>query len=258
MPERESGNFSAPKPSEPSSTPDWESWIVSIWDELRANSPRFRFITDTKVVIKFYPYRNGNNSVFYEKGILFAKLHSRLKTASPKTVEAMFRLLISKLLRLEVMPEWKEEVSLFIDSLDDSRPLINPNLISQGRHYDLAELKNRVIGRYFPKIDSKILSVFWSNRVGTRRLGSYEKRSMTIRISPVLDDPNVPQYVLEHVIHHEILHHILPVRRVLGRNRIHSREFKEREREFSEYRAAISWLRRDYPNFLRYRKRLGK
>ncbi|WP_246050507.1 SprT-like domain-containing protein [Leptospira langatensis] len=201
--------------------------------------------------MKFYPYRNGNNSIIYRNGILSAKFHSSLLNADPNVSEAMAYVLLSRLFGLKVEPTHKEEVMDFLNSIPDRKPAKLPSRLSpKGQFYDLSDTMDRILTEYFPKVDPKHISIYWSDRTGTRRLGSYEKQTMSIRISPVLDHPRVPFFVVEHVVHHEILHHILPVRRINGKNSIHSPQFKVLEKRYVRYREAINWLKKEYPNFL--------
>ncbi len=250
MPEKDLENFSAPK-SKLSVLPTWEDRILSVWNSLKIRSSRFRFQTPKSIHIKFFPYSNGNNSLRYEKGDLFAKFHSSVRETSPQIADSLLHLLVSRLLRLKVKPEWKEDVMEFLNSLPETKQNKIPDLPSRGRTYDLREIMEKIASVYFPKIDLKRLNIFWSDRIGKRRLGSYDKQTMSIRMSPILDHPQVPRYVLEHVVHHEILHHILPVRRVRGKNSIHSPLFKQKEKEYYSYKEAIVWLKMEYPRFLR-------
>jgi hypothetical protein len=68
--------------------------------------------------------------------------------------------------------------------------------------------------------------------------GTYDIRRKEIRIHPLLSDIFVPRYVLDFVIYHELLHfedfHINggSERRRRKGERVHSREFHKREKEF--------------------------
>ncbi|TGJ99201.1 M48 family peptidase [Leptospira semungkisensis] len=251
MPEKGFGNFSVLKSQESRLSEDWERLLRSAWEELKVRSRRFRSESLQSVQIKFYPYRNGNNSILYKKGILFAKFHSSLLDADSRIPESLAYLLLSRLFGLKPEPRHKEDVMDFLNSLPERKNTKQiSRLSSKGKFYDLSDIMNRIIQEYFPKIDPKLISIFWSDRIGTRRLGSYEKQTMSIRISPVLDHPKVPSLVIEHVVHHEILHHILPVRRINGKNSIHSPQFKVLEKRYVRYREAINWLKKEYPNFL--------
>lgn len=75
------------------------------------------------------------------------------------------------------------------------------------------------------------------------RLGSYCFETRVIRIHRALDHPDVPRYVLEAVVFHEMLHATLPPPEVrAGRRRLHPPEFRRRERAFRHHQAARRWI----------------
>ncbi|MEI7011760.1 SprT-like domain-containing protein [Leptospira licerasiae] len=229
---------------------NWEELLVSVWDSLKLRSKRFKESRVRFVEIKFYPYKNGNHSVSYHNGLLTVKFHTSLMEAREEVILSFIQLLISKLLGLKPKQIWKEEVAEFLNSLPESGTGNFKKLKEVGAVYNLKAILEKISSFYFPKMDAKLLSIGWADRLGKRRLGSYEKRNMNIRISPILDHKEVPLYVLEHVVHHEILHHILPTRIKNGQNSIHSPEFKRMEKEYVRYREAINWLKMEYPKFL--------
>jgi hypothetical protein len=124
-----------------------------------------------------------------------------------------------------------------------------PSLRPIGRHLDLRLLRDRVNERYF---DGSIeVDITWG-RAATRRrrrggsasirLGSYNARENLVRIHPHLDRPEVPEYVVESVVHHEMLHAALPPVVKNGRRRLHTPEFRRRERLYQRYAEADAWL----------------
>lgn len=255
MQERELESFSV---HDPNPNRNWEELLVSVWDSLKVRSRRSKESQVRSVELKFYPYRNGNHSVSYHNGILTGKFHTSLMEAEENTILSFLSLLISKLLGLKPEPIWKEEVAEFLNSIPESGTRNFKKLRENGVTYDLKVILEKISSFYFPKMDAKLLTIGWADRLGKRRLGSYEKRNKNIRISPILDHKDVPIYVLEHVVHHEILHHILPTRVKNGQNSIHSPEFKRKEKEYVRYHEAINWLKMEYPKFLiRHQKEIG-
>jgi len=118
-----------------------------------------------------------------------------------------------------------------------------------GRHKDLQRVLDAVTGEYFGgDVDVRICWGRASKR-GTRRRGRTRSRALatyafdsrTIRVSPVLDSPDVPDFVLEWIIYHELLHHVLPIERDGGRSRFHTSRFKALERGFKLYHEAKAW-----------------
>ena len=56
-----------------------------------------------------------------------------------------------------------------------------------------------------------------------------------------LDRSWVPRYFVSYIVHHELVHHVVPPLRLSGRALVHSPEFLRREREFRQYERAIAW-----------------
>ena len=78
--------------------------------------------------------------------------------------------------------------------------------------------------------------------VGTQRVEGGVER--LIRIHPALDAPFVPAYVVESVVHHEMLHAVIPVRiGKKGRPIVHGPDFRAMETRFYGYRRAKEWCR---------------
>lgn len=110
-----------------------------------------------------------------------------------------------------------------------------------GRHYDLLDSFARVNRDCFDdRLSPPRLS--WGSRPSRRKLGHYESASDRIVISPVLDDPQVPPLALEFVLYHELLHRQLGCQLHNGKVRVHTPEFRQRERAFPAYREAQQWL----------------
>lgn len=99
----------------------------------------------------------------------------------------------------------------------------------QGRHHSLRGSYLRVVLEYDLHLaDPPRLS--WSKRVSKRRLGYHEGHANRIVISRVLDDPRVPEYVLDTIVYHEILHILHPPRQGTGEKRIiHHKGFRQAE-----------------------------
>ena len=76
---------------------------------------------------------------------------------------------------------------------------------SRGVMYDLEEMFQEINGRFFKGVLSPC-RLEWGRQRAHNRTGLYDPAARCIRISPVLDDPSVPSYVVEFVLYHEMLH----------------------------------------------------
>ncbi|MFQ5591408.1 MAG: hypothetical protein ACE5HE_09620 [Phycisphaerae bacterium] len=112
-----------------------------------------------------------------------------------------------------------------------------------GIHRNLEASFNRVVATYFggslprPRLT-------WSKAFTGRKFGHYDPVRDTVMISCTLDRADVPEYVLDSVMHHELLHKKLGVGWHSGRMTSHTPEFREQERLFTRLREAEAILRR--------------
>ncbi len=114
----------------------------------------------------------------------------------------------------------------------------------RGSYHDLRSIFDSINDEYFGgEVTSHIT---WGPRrlrriVRKRTLGSYRRHTDTIIISTLLDKKQVPPHFVEFVVYHEMLHAFLGLEEKEGRRRVHSAEFRRRERLFREYERAIAW-----------------
>ena len=117
-------------------------------------------------------------------------------------------------------------------------------LSTRGACFDLAEVFDRLNQLYFQ--DTIRARIGWGRnaRRGRRksiRLGVYDHRAREIRVHPALDRPDVPLFFVEYIVFHEMLHQVFPSARDSGRHVHHPRAFRDRERAFPRYAAALAW-----------------
>jgi DNA-binding transcriptional LysR family regulator len=182
------------------------------------------------------------------------RLHHMFLAAGESTLQALARYALrgSASLRKRLQAFIQRHAHKVKTSSPPPRPR-RTRIKHRGKVFDLLEAYRRINTDYFQgEIDCAIT---WGNRraPGTRslRLGSYASRSGIIRINPLLDDPSVPIYVLDSVIHHEMLHHYLGARKRGGRTLYHHEDFRSMERTFSDRERAKAWIREDLPRLIR-------
>ena len=135
----------------------------------------------------------------------------------------------------------------------ESRP--RPSPPSRGRTRDLKPIFDALNQRYF---DGAIQAeIGWSRAPSKRRrrsikMGVYLHDHRHIRIHPALDRPEVPDYLVEFVVYHEMCHQVCPPEPGSGRRkRVHTRAFRERERMHPERERALSWEKKNLKLLLR-------
>lgn len=62
-----------------------------------------------------------------------------------------------------------------------------------------------------------------------------------IRIHPVLDHPDVPDWFVAFVLFHEMLHIAIPPEEGGKRRRVHTPRFRAAERQHPDYGRATAW-----------------
>lgn len=114
---------------------------------------------------------------------------------------------------------------------------------SRGVYHDLGKAFERVKTRYFRgKMDRPKL--VWSQLLTGRKFGHYDSIRDTVMVSSTLDQASVPEFVVDFLVYHELLHKQLGVRVIGGRRYSHTEEFRLRERRFERYREAEAELER--------------
>ncbi|MFH0834827.1 MAG: M48 family peptidase [Candidatus Micrarchaeota archaeon] len=116
-----------------------------------------------------------------------------------------------------------------------------------GRAYDLGEILTRVRVEYADVLAGVVSSpsIVWSSHRGSRVLGFHDSAFSQIVINRILDNPRVPEFVVEYVVFHELLHckhRVLFQRGKSMRRTVHSGDFKKDEKKFRFYAAANAWL----------------
>jgi len=116
-----------------------------------------------------------------------------------------------------------------------------------GQVYNLQEMYNTLNNEYF---DGKLdLRISWFGRGETIpktriTFGSYNPKLKLIKVNRLLDKDDIPEYFVRYIVYHEMLHNAVPPKKKRrGTHHIHHREFKEREKVFSDYDLAQSFIK---------------
>ena len=154
-----------------------------------------------------------------------------------------------------------EEIAVFIKKRKGSTPLLRRfikenatrlrnappkrvKVATGGKYHNLLEIYDLLNREYFR--DKLSCPITWGTgrtryAVRKRTLGSYSRHSHIIRINTILDRKHVPRYFIEFVVYHEMLHADMDPEKKNGRNLVHSKEFKGREKQFRDYERALKW-----------------
>ena len=96
--------------------------------------------------------------------------------------------------------------------------------------YDLYQLMRRQMIAFPGGLD--IQDIRYAHRPISGYWGQYRPKDRVIIVNPLLNSPDIPEFVVEFLVYHELLHADMP-------DQGHSQEFRERERGFRPSHLAI-------------------
>jgi hypothetical protein len=134
-----------------------------------------------------------------------------------------------------------EDYSSVILMLDLIAEVISEN--PQGNFYNLDNLFSKLNHEYFAGTLVKP-RLAWSKINTYRKFGHYEPARDRVVMSLTLDDANIPEFVTEFVLFHELLHKYHGIKWVNGRRMVHTSEFRADESQFKLYAEAQKWLQK--------------
>jgi SprT-like family len=216
-----------------------------VFRELRPRTP----VPAIEVV--FRAYANANSMIRMDGGRLELRVSDLLESAPAPIFEALAFILIGKLFRKPVPPDYANRYRRYLNrrdvrnQLESARQKRGRKLISppQGRIYDLESMFEELNFKYFFGLMARP-AIGWSLRTSRATLGHYDPSHHTIVLSKLLDRPTVPRLAVEYVLYHEMLHLRHPVEHSGSRRCIHTREFKAAEKQFERLAEAKALLRK--------------
>ena len=206
-----------------------------------------------KLKVRINDNRQTMLSVHWEPDHTRASIH-RMFLMAPKNVMDELACYLAKPSK-RLSPTVRSFIEEGVRQLDYSHKLDDRRLITQGTFYDLKEIYRDVNAEYF---DNRLnLKITWYGECTRRRkrritFGQYEESLKLIKVHRLLDNPSIPEYLLAFIVYHEMLHHVCPAYvDEAGIHRIHSKEFKEKERQFRHYALATAWVTEHKENLFR-------
>lgn len=112
-----------------------------------------------------------------------------------------------------------------------------------GVYHDLGASFERVGSKYFGGVSGRP-RLTWSASFTARKFGHYNPITDTVMISRSLDRADVPEFVVDFVMYHELLHKRLGSDWSNGRRGVHTPQFRKEERRFEHYAAAEAAIER--------------
>ena len=203
------------------------------------------------VKVHYRRYANANAQVRWQDGTLEVKLADTLAGAPEAVVEALAEILLSKLFRRPVPAASNDRYRRYLNRRDVRRSL---DLVRQtrgrkrvedprGTHYDLEAMFEELNFRYFHGLMARPV-LGWSLQASRTMLGHYDPPHNAIVLSRILDRAEVPKVAVEYVLFHEMLHLRHPAEHTGARRCVHTRAFKDAEKQFEHLREAKALLRK--------------
>ena len=218
--------------------------------QLDPSGRRFRLAVGD-IEVKFYPYAGLHHTIRVRSGRVFVRLSDIFQTAPPEVVRAIAFLLVARLLSRKV-PKAHEQIyrayafsPQVLRASDLARQKRGRKVITsaQGKVYDLDRMFARLNRHYFQsELEKPVLT--WSKRRARSILGHHDSVHNTITISKTLDSTDVPEFFVEYILYHEMLHIKHPARLINGRRYYHTAAFRAEEQRFPRYQASQEWLDR--------------
>lgn len=200
-------------------------------------------------VVEFFPYSNLVNTIRLREETAFVRLSDILRGASLPVMEAAAAILLGRLYRRRAPREMVELYRHFSVARGTHRRVLavrrrrGRRVVreAKGQVYNLAPMFSRLNKRYFGgRLHRPRLG--WSARQWRAQLGCFDPGLDQIVINTRLDHNQVPEYVVEYVMYHEMLHVRHPIRVAACGLQAHSAAFRNEERRYAHYDRARSFL----------------
>lgn len=226
----------------------------------------FRFFDKTRQVpeinVEFYSYIGIKHTIRFRNGRIYVRLSDMCRELPFLAHKALAFILVAKLLKKKVPPQARKIYSQSISKPEiqqqsvENRRARGKKIITsaKGEFYDLDEIFDKINKTYFQNsLEKPVLT--WSARKTYRILGHHDAMHRTIVISRSLDSSQVPRYVVEFVLFHEMLHILHPMKLHQGKRLYHSPAFRRHERKFLSYEEAEDWIKKNVQKLERNAKK---
>ena len=202
--------------------------------------------------VTFYPYIGINHTIRLRNGEIFVRIAELCSDMPMFSHRGLAYILVGKLLRKKIvsgadeMYEAYAKSEFILKKAAESRRKRGRKVVTttKGTVYDLDEIFSTVNEQYFRNAISKP-TLTWSPKKTYRILGHHDATHNQITISQSLDSHETPQFIVEYVMFHEMLHIAHPAKHVNGRRYHHTPIFRRDEKKFAHYEEAERWIERN-------------
>lgn len=201
--------------------------------------------------VEFYPYTNLVLTIRRREDAVYVRFSDLMRQCGLPVLEGAAALLLARIYRRRAPKSLTQPYLDYarshrtrdrIQRMRRARVRPRPS-IPQGSFFDLSQLFSALNETFFAgSLERPHLG--WSTRSWRRQFGCYDPGPNQILLNRRMDHPAVPQFVVEYVLYHEMLHVKHPTRRAGCSLISHSKEFRAEEKLFPEFDRARRFLDR--------------
>ncbi|HYO62371.1 MAG TPA: SprT-like domain-containing protein [Pyrinomonadaceae bacterium] len=204
-----------------------------------------------EIDVRYYPYAGLNHTIRLRSGRVYVRVADIFREAPVEAHRALAFILVAKMLRRKPPKNFEAAYRRYacspevLRASDLARRQRGRKIVSspRGRFYDLERMFRRLNRQYFDnKLPQPVLT--WSQRRTRTILGHHDEVHDTIVVSKTLDARDMPEWLVEFILYHEMLHIKHPARLINGRRYYHTKAFRAEEQRFPHYAEAQEYLDR--------------
>jgi len=234
-----------------------DSKYVQIYRIFQKEASEVRKINHKTLILNFTASKQLRHQIINSANSIHVSLSFSAVNMPIEYFSYLAKILYAKATGRSVKREWRERLFDFEENIKPIAPEpvnVSDSSQARGQYFDLLQIFQRINQEYFQN-QFNLPSLRWSKRLNRYRLGAYNRQRNEIVISKILDQKNVPVFVIEGILYHEMLHIIHPIARNNGRLIIHGTDFQKDEKKFKFHRQYINWLKHDFFELVKKQKR---
>lgn len=180
-------------------------------------------------------------------------IHQMFKKASSGVIEALVDFIHNHKKR-DSSALLQDYINKNLSTYRYDRTLDQSKLVSLGQVYDLKLIYHKLNQEYFD--NALDLQITWFGQAKRKKgcqmtYGLYVEPLKLIKIHRLLDRKVCPEFYVEYVIFHEMLHEVHKPYKGLSCTHIHTPEFKAQEKQFKYFAQAMAWEKKSRHLFFR-------
>jgi predicted metal-dependent hydrolase len=209
----------------------------------------FPELRNMEVDARFYPYIGLTHTIRRKGSAWIIRISDHCRHAPSQVLEAVVRILAGKIMRRRPRQKFLQTYELFRndpwikESVRERRLRKGRKHITDesGKHHSLQEIFQELNASLFND-QIEIRKIGWGLRQSRGRLGHYDPIHHTITLSPTLDAPGIPRFVIRYIVYHEMLHSVFESTSSGRFTRHHTPEFRRAEKAYADFELAKKFL----------------